>query len=263
LVVDAAERVGAALATALPAHARRRGVVVLVHGRGPASPWRPADRTLAGIVASCIDAGISAAWAPLGRAPDGPPGVLSPLAAPSHDRRALTVQLAGSRCTPPLAWIGRHAVLVSPAVIGPAGGRDGGPLGAALAALAMAACARGDGDPTAIGAALLAQVFAGFTWVLDARAALLRPRDHHGVPHSSAPGRVFVHGATGLDPAEVLARAHTLDRWCGAPDAAAGIAPCGPLAADPWPVVPASPVGVDGPTWSLRPRVRDRKARRP
>lgn len=251
------------LREALPLHARRRGVVVLVHGRGPTSPWCPAAATLDAVVRGCLDAGVAARWDALGR-PPAVPGALAQLAAPSTDRRSLALGLAASACVIPRAWVGRHVVLVLPLVVGPAegGAPERGPWHAALAALAAAACARGDQDPVAVGAAALCEVFAGFTCVIDARSALLRPRRVDARPRRIALDRVFVHGATGLSPAELVARAGIVDQWLQRRDGQAGVVLHGGQAGDPWPARPAEPMGVDGPVWSARPRARDREARR-
>lgn len=263
LIVDASEWTAAVVRAAMPAHARRRGVVVLVHGRGPAPPWCPGERTIAGVVTACMDAGVAARWAAIGREPASL-GALAELAAPASDRRSLGVALGGAHCELPRAWVGRHAVLVLPTVIEApqigAAASPAGPFVAALAALAVAARARGGADAAEVGAAVLARVFAGFTWVLDAERTLLRPRRAIARPQAASVDRVFVHGATGLDADAVGDRARALDRWLRVRRAAAGIELVGARAADPWPARASEPVGVDGPLWSAPTR---REARRP
>jgi hypothetical protein len=257
-VVDASDRAAAALRMALPVHARRRGALVLVHGRGPVAPWCPSDATLAGIIGGCIDAAIAARWDAIGRAP-GSIGALARIAAPSTDRRTLSLQLDGVHLELPRAWVGRHAIVVVPAVIDTMrDGRELGPFEASLAALAASARASGGDSPLAIGATLLTQVFAGFTWVVDGRRALLRSR-RQARADELAIDRVFVHGDTGADAAVVASRASTLDRWLATRDASS-VELVGDAASDPWPARRSVAIGVDGPLWST-PRVR-REARR-
>jgi hypothetical protein len=263
LLVDAAQGVGAALRASLPEHARRRGIVLLVHGRGPAEPWCPSPATLADVVATAVDLGIAARWAAIGRAPGTTPALLR-IAGPEGDRRTLGVQLAGNRCELPRAWVGRHALLLSPAVFDARPGAAG-PFAAGLAALAVAAHAAGLGQPLEVGAALLARVFAGFTWVLDARCALVQPRRPSSRALAGTPARVFVHGATGLDEGEVARRARAIDAW--AEQRRVGpthtLELVGPMADDPWPLGPSEALGVDGPSWPPRQRARGREVRRP
>lgn len=259
VVVDASDRAAAVLRIALPVHARRRGVVVLVHGRGPLAPWCPSDATIAGVVTGCIDAGVAARWDAIGRAPTSI-GALAKLASPSTDRRTLTLALDGMRLELPRAWVGRHAVVVVPAVIDTMrDGRELGPFEASLAALAASARADGRQAPHLVGASILTRVFAGFTWIVDGRRALLRSRRAPTRADEIAIDRVFVHGVTGADAATVASHASRLDRWLATRDAA-GLELVGAAAADPWPVRASVAVGVDGPLWSS-PRVR-REARR-
>jgi len=259
VVVDASDRAAAVLRMALPVHARRRGALVLVHGRGPVSPWCPSDATIAGVVAGCIDATIAARWDAIGRVPTSI-GALAKLAAPSSDRRTLTLVLDGVRFELPRAWVGRHAVVVVPAVIDTMrDGRELGPFEASLAALAASAHADGQQAPHLVGASILTRVFAGFTWIVDGRRALLRSRRASARADEIAIDRVFVHGGTGVDAGAVASRASRLDRWLATRDTA-GIELVGAAAADPWPVRTSVAVGVDGPLWSP-PRVR-REARR-
>lgn len=259
VVVDASDRAAAALRTALPVHARRRGVLVLVHGRGPVAPWCPSDATLASVVGGCIDAAIAARWDAIGRAPESV-GALARIAAPSTDRRTLSLQLDGVRFELPRAWVGRHAIVVVPAVIDTMrDGRELGPFEASLAALAASARASGGDSPVAVGAMLLTSVFAGFTWFVDARRAVLRTRGTQSRASELAIERVFVHGHTGAEAAHVAAHAHTLDRWVATRDPS-GVELEGAEAHDPWPTRTSVAVGVDGPLWSP-PRVR-REARR-
>lgn len=262
VVVEGNARVNAIVGAALPAHARRRGVVVLVHGRGPGEPWSPATTTLRGVVAACVDNGIAARWDPLGRTPTSL-GPLAELVAPSADRRTIVVRLADAVCELPRAWVGRHVLVVSPMVMPERAATDAstGPHAATLGALATAAHARG-GDHVAVGAAVLAEIFAGFTWVLDATTALVRgPR---GRTSAVACNRVVVHGATGCTSARVAEQAVALDRWIGdacrgEPD---GLAVAGALAGEPWPMGTRESIGVDGPRWVERARGRGREARR-
>ncbi|MBL8946314.1 MAG: hypothetical protein JNK45_24325 [Myxococcales bacterium] len=265
LVVDAADRVGAVLRAVLPAYTRRRGVVVLVHGRGPSTPWNPSDRSIAGVVETAVDLGIATRWTALGRGPTAL-GALGRIAGPDSDRRTLAVRLGPTACELPRAWVGRHAVVLAPAVLDADGGD--GPFAAALAAIAVAAHAHTDGrvaDPIEVGAAIVAQVFAGFTWVLDAERAVLRSRRSTAAPRAFDVSRVAVHGATGLDDAEVGRRARLIDAWAqrrattspGDP----GLELVGAKAADPWLRGAGVALGADGTPWSTRPRARE--ARRP
>lgn len=259
VVVDASDCAAAALRLALPVHARRRGALVLVHGRGPIAPWCPSDATVAGVVGGCIDAAIAARWDAIGRAP-GSLGALARIAAPSTDRRTFALAFDGVRFEMPRAWVGRHAIVVVPAVIDTMrDGRELGPFEASLAALAASARASGGDSPLASGATLLARVFAGFTWVVDGRRAVLRSRRAQSRADELAIDRVFVHGDTGCDAEVVAARASTLDRWLASRETG-GIEFVGAEANDPWPVRASIPVGVDGPLWSA-PRAR-REARR-
>jgi hypothetical protein len=269
VVVDRSARVNAATGASLPAHARRRGVVVLVHGRGPGEPWSPGAAVLRGVVSACIDNGIAARWDPLGRAP-AVVGPLAQLVAPDADRRTIEVRFGDATCELPRAWIGRHALLVSPMVM-PERADDvaSGPHVATLGAIAVAARARG-GEPVDVGATILAEVFAGFTWLLDGSIAVLRgPR---GRATAVACDRVMVHGSTGMSSPRIVAHARRLDAWVGrgiatgARDEAepddGGLAITGPLAHAPWPAGARESIGVDGPRWAERPRGRGREARR-
>lgn len=263
LVVDAADRVGDVLRAVLPAYARRRGVVVIVHGRGPSTPWNPSDRSVAGVVETAVDLGIAARWAAIGRGPTAL-GALGRIVGPDGDRRTLAVRLGHTACELPRAWVGRHAVVLVPAVLDADAGE--GPFAAALAAIAVAAHAHSDGrvaDPVEVGAAIVAQVFAGFTWVLDAEQALVRSR--RSTSRMFDVSRVAVHGATGLDDAEVLRRARSIDAWAHGRATSStrepGLAVVGAKAADPWPRSRGVALGVDGTPWSTRPRARE--ARRP
>jgi hypothetical protein len=267
VVINASDRVAALVRTTLPAHARRRGVVVLVHGRGPAPPWCPSAATIEGVVAGCIDAAIAARWDALGRRPTSV-GALARIAPPVADRRTITLRIDGFRAELPRAWVGRHALVVAPAVIDTMrDGRDLGPFEAMLAALATSAQTSGiDGTaiaPHAVGAALLGRVFAGFTWLLDARHALVRSRrtPSRWRADELAIGRAFVHGDIGIDADTILHRAAAFDRWLACRGDAPGVELQGAAADDPWPVRPRVAVGVGGPLWSA-PRGR-REARRP
>jgi hypothetical protein len=269
LVVDAADRVGAVLRAVLPAYARRRGVVVIVHGRGPSTPWNPSDRLIADVVETAVDLGIAARWAAIGRGPTAL-GALGRIAGPDGDRRTIAVRLGHATCELPRAWVGRHAIVLAPAVLEADAGD--GPFAAALAAIAVAAHAHADGravEPVEVGAAIVAQVFAGFTWVLDAERALLRSRRATAPSRAFDVSRVAVHGATGLDDAEVGRRARAIDAWTqrrvtassGEPGAGVGLELAGAKAADPWPRSRGEALGADGTPWSTRPRARE--ARRP
>ncbi len=111
---------------------------------------------------------------------------------------------------------------------------------------------------------MLAGIFAGFTWVLDAHRALLRGPRAGARPAVAVVERVFVHGGTGLDASEIVERARVLDQWLRVRDASpSGIALEGAQATDPWPIHAREPVGVDGPVWSSRTGARGREARRP
>jgi hypothetical protein len=211
------------------------------------------------VSAGCIDAAIAARWDAMGRGPTSL-GALARIAAPSTDRRTLALALDGVRFELPRAWVGRHAIVVVPAVIDTMrDGRELGPFEASLAALAASARASGGESPHATGAVLLTRVFAGFTWVVDGRRALLRSRRAPSRADELAIDRVFLHGDTGADTADVASRARVLDRWLATREGA-GIELVGAEASDPWPVRTSVAVGVDGPLWST-PRGR-REARR-
>jgi hypothetical protein len=264
VVVDDVARIGEATTAMLPSHARRRGVVLALHGRGPSPPWC-SDRTVVdALVDALVAAGVPTRWTALGRVRAGE-GALRRIAPCTADPR--TLPLMPARLTLPRAWIGRHLVLVVPTVLDDDADRRG-PCGAALAALAAAAGAGALADELALGAELVAEVFAGFTLVVDARHALLRPRLAGRRPQRLAVGRALVGGRTGASPDECRELAASIDAWLVARTAVRiaepsldRIALAGPCAADPWPAGVAEPVGVDGPLWPTHPRSRDRDAR--
>ena len=268
VVVDEVARIGIATTDNLPCHARRRGVVLALHGRGPAPPWSPDRDSVDALVEALIAGGVPTRWTALGRA-RASEGALRRLAPCSADARTLAVRwppaqrmLALSR-----AWLGRHLVLVVPAVLDePATARDDperrGPFASALAAVAAAAGAGSLADEVALGAELLAGLFAGFTLVVDARHALLRPRRNGRRPQRLAVQRALVCTRTGASVPDVRDLVARFDAFlCSrvtAPSATGDVvALVGACADDPWPASTAEPIGVDGPLWPVRPRPRD------
>ncbi|MFO0637406.1 MAG: hypothetical protein U0168_31660 [Nannocystaceae bacterium] len=263
--VEPAAQVGAALVATLPQFARHRGALLAVVGRGPAPPWCPAPATFAEVVAALVRAGVPARWTPIGRAPRQL-GSLSQLSRDGVDPRTLPVRLGASRCTVPRAWIGRHLILLVPAVVGPAD-EDLGPVRAALLGLARAAGSPPQAD-AALGAELLAGSFAGCSWIVDARQLLVRPRRPATRAHASGLDRAFVVGGVGWSADAVLARATALDAWIAASARLGTAAAAGPAlefdggaATAPWPRARPEPVTIAGPLWSSR--AGGREVRRP
>ncbi len=277
VLVDEVARIGVAIAAVLPCHARRRGVVLALHGRGPAPPWCPERAGVDAIVDALVAGGVPTRWTALGRT-RASEGGLRTLAPCSADPR--TLPLASPHTRKPLvlsrAWVGRHLVLVVPTVLDDGSTRDEterkGPMGAALAAVAAAAGAGSLADELTLGASLLAEVFAGFTLVVDAHHALVRPRRAGRRPHRLAVGRALVCSMTGASATACRDLALRIDDWLAERTAtragltlddghADALVLEGPCAADPWPVGDAEPIGVDGPLWPAHPRSRDRDAR--
>lgn len=259
MVVDEVSRIGVATTAMLPSHARRRGVVLALYGRGPAPPWCPDREEVDAIVDALVAAGVPTRWTALGRARDNV-GALRRIAPCSADPR--TLALAPGKLVLSRAWIGRHLVLVVPTVLDDGNeGERRGPVAAALAAVAAAAGAGSLADELALGAEVLAQVFAGFTIVVDAKHALLRPRRAGRRPQRLAVGRVLVGGRTGASIDECRDLIARMDAWLvartGARDDHGLVALDGPCARDPWPAGAAEPIGVDGPLWPAHPRPRD------
>src|SRR5687768_3687935 len=88
VVVDEVARIGIATTAVLPCHARRRGVVLALHGRGPAPPWCPDRADVDALVDALVAAGVPTRWTALGRARAGD-GALRRLAPCSADPRTL------------------------------------------------------------------------------------------------------------------------------------------------------------------------------
>jgi hypothetical protein len=243
-------------------------VVLALHGRGPASPWSPDRLAVDAIVDGLVAAGVPTRWTALGRARE-PDGALARLAPCSADPRTIAIAWPSvpRRLLLSRAWLGRHLVLVVPTVLDETGStredERRGPLASAFAALAAAAGAGSVDDEVALGAGLLAESFAGFTVVVDARHALLRPRRPGRRPQRLAVGRALVCSRTGASTRACLELAEQLDGWLAARitgrrvDAAEPVALVGPCAADPWPAGAAEPIGIDGPIWPAHPRPRD------
>ena len=257
MVVDEVSRIGVATTAMLPSHARRRGVVLAVYGRGPAPPWCPDREQVDMIVDALVAAGVPTRWTALGRARKNE-GALRRIAPCTADPRTLALgNLVLSR-----AWIGRHLVVVVPTVLDDGNENDRrGPIAAALAAIAAAAGAGSLADELALGAEVLAQVFAGFTIVVDAKHALLRPRRAGRRPQRLAVGRVLVAGRTGASIEQCRDLIARLDAWLVARTSARDdddlLALEGPCARDPWPAGAAEPIGAFGPLWPAHPRPRD------
>lgn len=254
--------IGVALLDTMPQLARRRGVLLALVGRGPSPPWCSSPAVLDAMVGVLVSAGVPTSWCALGRAPDD----IAALAKLSHadgDRRTIDVSFGEQRCTLPRGWVGRHLVLVTPMIVDEEPSADAvGPIAHGLRALTRPV---GADDPE-LAARLVAEVFAGYTWIVDAEQLLLRARRATARARARPLSRVFAVGGLGHDDAMVLARARELDAWLlarahGHDAAELDASFVGRAAAEPWPRVRVESVSAAGPLWSNRARTRE--VRRP
>lgn len=254
--------IGVALLDTMPQLARRRGVLLALVGRGPTPPWCSSTTALDAMVAVLVGAGVPTSWCALGRAP-ADIGALAKLSRAEGDRRTLELAFGEHRCCLPRGWVGRHLVLVTPMIVDEAPATEAaGPLAHGLRALARVT----GHEDLALASRVVAEVFAGYTWLVDAEQLLLRARRATARARARPLARVYALGGLGHSDEMVRSRADAFDAWLlarahGRADAPLAASFIGRAAAEPWPRVRVEPVSAAGPLWSPRPRTRE--VRRP